>query len=360
MRREEYWFWLCNIPGIFPEEIRKLLERFQDPETVFRLNPEEKELSGILTPKQVRSMKEEKKSLSCLHTLDRIKKEEIRFVYPECCDFPARLKNIPEAPVCLYVKGNLPDPSLPTVGMVGARRCTEYGKKMALSFAGKLAEHQVQIVSGMANGIDGYSAKGALSAGGKTFAVLGGGVDVIYPMGNFNLYYEILSAGGGIISEYPAGTPALAWQFPYRNRIISGLSDKLLVMEARMRSGTSITVRYALEQSRDIYALPGRLTDKNSEGCIQLIADGAGILTTPEALLSEIYKIPFLTETGEEEEKKVPPELKKIYDLIGDDPLSIDRIIEKTGESPGTAACALAELELSGLIREVSKNNYVR
>lgn len=360
MTKEEYWFWLCNIPEIHPEQIRRLLRHFTSPEAIFKETPEESAFGKMLSKKQIRMMKQEKKSLSCLKTLEKIKKEGIRFLYPESPEFPERLKEIPEAPSCLYVNGNLPDPEMPSVGMVGSRACTEYGKKMTLRFASALAAAGVQIISGMANGIDGYSAKGALSAGGKTFAVLGGGVDVIYPVGNFNLYYEILSSGGGIISEYPMGAPAMAWQFPYRNRIISGLSERLLVMEAKERSGTLITVRYALEQSRDVYALPGRLTDKNSFGCNRMIADGAGILLTPEDLLAEIFKKPFSEKKAEE----VPPDLKGdlriIYDRIGCDPCSTASLIEETKLSPAAVTGALAELELSGHIREISKNQYVR
>lgn len=360
MTKEEYWFWLCNIPEIYPEQIRKLLECFPSPEAIWEETPEESAFAKILTETQIRMLKREKKSLSCLKTLEQIKKDGIRFLYPESPEFPERLKLIPEAPSCLYVKGNLPDPALPSVGMVGSRACSEYGKKMTLHFASSLASRGVQIISGMANGIDGYSAKGALSVGGKTFAVLGGGVDVIYPAGNFNLYYEILSSGGGILSEYPVGAPTVPWQFPYRNRLISGLSERLLVMEAKERSGTLITVRYALEQSRDVYALPGRLTDKNSVGCNRMIADGAGILLSPEDLLAEIFKKPFSKKKGE----KVPPDLQGdlriIYDRIGCDPRSAASLIEETKLPPAAVAGALAEFTLAGHIQEISKNQYVR
>ncbi len=413
MTRDEYWFWLCNIPGIYQETLQKLLSVCGAPEAIYQENADNLKACGLLTAKQAAAFAESKNTADALYLLETIRRDGIRFLHPESEEFPEKLKTIPDPPFCLYVKGNLPDPNLPSAGMVGARACSEYGKKMALSFAGSLAAAGVQIISGMAAGIDSMSARGALSVGGKTFAVLGSGIDVIYPVENFSLYYEIISSGGGIISEYPMGTQPIAWQFPLRNRLISGLSDRLLVMEAKERSGTLITVRYALEQGRDVYALPGRLTDKASFGCNRMIADGAGILISPEYLLEEIYRNPKLEEspklieqndpganrkseegtlsmnqTASQQNQSAPnlyrrkkspsgaskvkkgkqkteisgmrEDLKKIFDLIETKPTSLQSIIEKSKESAEITASLLAEMELLGLVQEVSKNTYIR
>lgn len=358
MTKEQYWYWLAGSPEIFRTDIERILLATGSVEAAFYADKEELLRNKVINQKQKESLQKRCREGGFSEELERLKEEGVRFLYPESPDYPERLKTIPDRPFALYVKGQLPDPELPTVGMVGARACSEYGKSMATRFSKALAKAGVQIVSGMALGIDGICGKGALSAGGKTFAVLGSGVDVIYPLENFGLYYEILASGGGIISEYPMGTPAIGWQFPARNRIISGLSDRLLVIEAKERSGTLITVRYALEQGRDVYALPGRVTDSLSAGCNKMIADGAGVLLSPAELLSEIFR-------REVKEETLPPpqleqKVRKVYDLLGTDPVSVDFIIKNCRITPAQAGAFLAELELSGLVREVSKNHYVK
>lgn len=363
LTHDEYWFWLCNVPGLNQEYLKKLFRIYSAPEEIFHADPFELAQKGILNSRLAASVSESKKDLAHLSRMYELEKEGTRFLHPDHPAFPEKLKKIPDPPYSLYVRGKLPDPESPSAGMVGARACSEYGKSMAQRFAGGLAAAGVQIISGLAAGIDSVSAKAALSAGGKTFAVLGSGLDIIYPTENFSLYYEIIASGGGILSEYPMGTPPVAWQFPLRNRLISGLSDRLLVMEAKERSGTLITVRYALEQGRDVYALPGRVTDSTSKGCNQMIADGAGILLSPEYLLEEIYRNG--KQITQQSKKKTEitglrEDLKKIFELTGNEPVSIQYIIEKTGENAENTAVSLAELELMGLIEESSKNNYIR
>ncbi len=205
-------------------------------------------------------------------------------------DYPARLRGIADAPILLYVKGNLPREDKPAVAIIGARACSAYGKAVARSFAGELAAKGVQIISGMARGIDGIGQESALNAGGDTFAVLGNGADICYPKEHRGLYDAIL-ARGGIISEYLPGTEPQPAFFPERNRIISGLSDLVLVVEARKRSGTYITVTQALEQGREVYAVPGRVTDALSHGCNVLIRDGAGIADSVNSIMEALAGI---------------------------------------------------------------------
>lgn len=215
---------------------------------------------------------------------------EIRVVKKGDEEYPERLRELADAPDSLYALGKLPVEGLPSVAVIGARDCSEYGKYMAVRLGSLFGRNGFQVVSGMARGVDGIAQEAALEAGGSSFAVLGSGVDVCYPAGNRRLY-EKLKAGGGILSEYPPGTPALPRNFPRRNRIVSGLADAVVVVEAREKSGTLITVDMALEQGREVYAVPGRTTDALSAGCNRLLRLGAGMVLDEEELLEELREI---------------------------------------------------------------------
>lgn len=203
-------------------------------------------------------------------------------------EYPQQLRQIRNAPQRLYVRGRLPDKERPSVAIIGARKCSSYGCEMARWFARELASSGVQIISGMACGVDGIAQMAALEVGGDSFGVLGCGTDICYPGENKKLY-ELLLEKGGVLSEHPAGTPPIAAHFPSRNRIISALSDCVLVIEAKERSGTLITVDFALEQGRDVYALPGRITDGLSSGCNKLLWQGAGLALAPRDILEVLY-----------------------------------------------------------------------
>lgn len=213
---------------------------------------------------------------------------EIRLIRKGDDGYPSCFLNYPRMPGSIYVLGTLPDPSVKTVAIVGARNCTAYGRNQAEYFGRAFARRGVQVISGMAYGIDSWGQTGALDGGGRVWSVLGTGVDVCYPRQNYPLYRRIIREGGGIISEYPPGTLPDAWHFPIRNRIISALSDAVLVVEAQLKSGSLITADYAMEQGKIIYAVPGRNGDSSSEGCNRLIAQGAGIAWAPEAVLEEL------------------------------------------------------------------------
>ena len=216
------------------------------------------------------------------------KTAEIRLVRCFETGFPARLKEHTGMPKQLYFLGKLP-PDAPSVAIVGARRCTAYGRAKARELGQYLAEHGVAVISGLADGIDGYAHEGALAGGGRTYAVLGSGPDICYPRSHCGLYEAILGQDGGILSEYSPGTPPLPGHFPARNRIISALSDLVVVVEARRRSGSLITADFALEQGKTVLAFPGRQGDPLSEGTNMLIAQGAGIVSSYEAVLWEVW-----------------------------------------------------------------------
>lgn len=233
--------------------------------------------------------------------------EEIRRISREDAEYPKRLAGIPDAPKYLYVKGRLPEENLPSVALIGARDCSEYGKSVAAWLGEKLGKAGVQIISGMARGIDGISQEAALDTGGSSFGVLGCGVDICYPKQNRTLY-EKLCARGGVLSEYVPGTPPKPQNFPPRNRIVSGLADAVIVVEARLKSGTLITVDMALEQGREVYVVPGRVTDGLSAGCNRLLKSGAGILLDVEEFLEELWELYARQKT---DEGKTVTELRK-------------------------------------------------
>lgn len=271
--------------------------------------------------------------------------------------YPERLKHHRGMPKGLYLLGRLPDDKRPSVAIVGARRPSSYGEEMARAFARELASAGVQIISGMAWGIDGKAHEGALEAGGDTFAVLGCGVDVCYPAGHRRLY-ERIKAKGGILSELPPGMPPRPWHFPARNRIISGLADLALVVEARKKSGSLITADFAIEQGKDVYAVPGRIGDELSRGCLNLLKQGAGLADSPEAIL----EILGVSANCEKKQTKflLANEENIVYSGIRLYPTSLDELVQTTGFLPHKALSALVSLELKGCVREVRKNEYVR
>ena len=209
----------------------------------------------------------------------------------QCCawekEYPKRLQCYEDMPGVLHVRGHLPEEKKKTVAIVGARACSAYGAQQAYLFAKKLAEHGVQVISGLARGIDSRAHIGALDAGGKTFAVLGCGVNLLSTR-TCTIRRENLAGRRGVFSEFDLGTPPYARNFPKRNRIISGLADLVLVVEAKVKSGSLITASYALEQGKTVYAVPGRVGDALSEGCNRLLADGAGVAYSIEPLLEEL------------------------------------------------------------------------
>lgn len=287
----------------------------------------------------------------------------IRCIEKNHPEYPDRLRKLPGMPSRLYVRGRLPREDRPTVGIVGARRCTGYGKQAAREFARVFSGCGIQVVSGMAMGVDGESHRGALQGPAPTFAVLGCGTDICYPACNKDLFEQIPEKGG-ILSEYPPGTPPVGKHFPARNRMISGLSDILLVIEARKKSGSLITVDWALEQGKSVFALPGRVTDPLSEGCNSLIAQGAGIALSPEMVLNELgldtYKTKGKKGGGKKSKLSLARDLELVYSCIGFQPTDYETLIAQCGYPPGQVLAVLTELQLLGLVEEVGKNYYVK
>ncbi len=282
----EYWIWLSRIEGLGPIKIKQLLEIYQTPENIWKLSKKElMKIKGIgekIANKIVDATYRENLEKYAKY----MKKYDIGMITILDKDYPERLKHIYDAPMILYYKGNkkLLKHSY-TIGMIGCRECSEYGKQVSLTFSNKLAKQGVCIISGMAKGIDSYSHRGCIQAGGKTIAVLGNGLDQIYPKENLGLYNKILETEGLILSEYVIGTKPNKLNFPARNRIISGLSDGVIVVEAKEKSGTLNTVDFALEQGKDVFVIPGNITSKSSIGTNDLIKQGAKCITCVEDIL---------------------------------------------------------------------------
>ncbi len=304
--------------------------------------------------------------------------------------YPARFEGLTGMPEGLYCLGSLPEEDEPTVGIVGARLCSHYGHRVAYEFGKYLAERGIQVISGLALGIDGYAQEGALAGGGRTFAVMGCGVDVCYPRSNKALY-EKIAVRGGIISEEEPGTPPLAYNFPKRNRIISALSDLVVVVEAREKSGSLITVDFALEQGRSVLAVPGRVGDALSDGCNFLIAQGAGIAWSAEAVLEEIRTVVSQSDSARqrraeqarllkeaaararettpasgggkharaEKDPMLSRQGKRAFAVISGDPAGIDEIAARAGMTAGEVMTAMVELQMLEYVEEVGHQRYV-
>ena len=287
MKNEEkaYLYWLHQVPGVGDKGMYRLMETCGSAREVY--DASEKKLRAVLSQKQIDALQNLKKEWKVSEAYERMAEKKICLLSIADEEYPQRLRRMSRPPYILYVTGGLPKEATPTVAIIGARECSQYGEVMAKAFASCLVQAGVAVISGMARGIDGVSQEAAIASGGETFAVLGCGVDICYPACNHELY-EAIKQNGGIISTYPPGTKPQKMLFPYRNQIVAGLADALLVVEARQKSGTWITVDRALEQGKEVYAVPGRLTDRLSDGCNLLIRQGAGITLSPEDLLAEL------------------------------------------------------------------------
>ncbi len=286
-------------------------------------------------------------------------RQGISYTYCQAADFPRRLTEIPDPPFGLFYKGRLPSDTMPAVAVIGARKCSEYGRCMAEQFAAGFAARGINVISGMAMGIDGISQSAALKAGGSSYAVLGGGVDIVYPRTNETLYAQLVRQGG-VLSEYPPGTEPKNSLFPPRNRIISALSDVVLVVEAREKSGTLITVDMALEQGREVYTIPGRCTDSLSMGCNRLLRQGAMVATAPEDIIEDQRWESLLTKTPDSKAPakasavKLSPAAQEVYSALDMLPSTQDEIVTKLRAQKSICTIpqicqGLVELELKGL-----------
>ena len=360
-REKEYLCWLSQVPYVGPVTVRRLWDRYHSFEKIYNMEGKELKIQGLINARIEAGFDGWKKELPKAREECRCLGEKgICYVTFLEDGFPKRLKSLYGAPVGLYVKGRLPTDSRPAAAIVGARGCSHYGRETARLLARSLAEEGVQIVSGLALGIDGAGHRGALEAGQDTYGVLGNGVDICYPQDHFSMYMDIPKKGG-ILSEYKPGEPPASRNFPMRNRIISGLSDVVIVVEARERSGSLITADCGLEQGREIFAVPGRMTDPLGRGCNELIRQGAGIVTSADDILEffHIQKGKKLR-VHEKNENGLAKNEKMVYSCLDLQPKFIDRVVEESGLSLGECLTLLLELELKGRIIQTASHYYAK
>lgn len=356
----EYWFWLCNIDGMGSRKIQELLTYYKEPEVIFYTDAEEIKNVVHLSERQFLGIQESKKTDKWKKALEQAAEKGIHFTRYIDSDYPKRLSYLPDKPILLYSLGKLPDGQKQIAAIVGARNCTRYGYNIAEEIGKILGRNGINTVSGMARGIDAAGQWGTLEGGGESYGILGCAVDICYPGENRQLYDE-LAENGGIISEFGPGIQPYAYNFPMRNRIISGLSDFVIVVEARERSGSFITVDFALEQGKEVYAVPGRMTDQLSRGCNRLIAQGAGILSDLDSILEDlnINKRKNGSKVTKSEIELAEPE-KLLYSDLGFEPKNIQTLMEETKLPFTELAGILLALQLKNLIEEPMKGYYVR
>ena len=385
-----YEYWWASYYGLTDLKKCSVFEALGNAKAIYEASVLVYEGLGFLSKEQIAAMEASKQPSVIEKKTNEMIAKGIHLTTLSMEDYPKRLRCIADAPYGLFYIGDLSITEKPCIGMVGARRATSYGRTMSEHFAMQLSEKDYVIVSGMARGIDGASHRGALKGNGKTIAVLGGGVEFCYPKENRDIY-ELLKQNGLILSQYCPGTMPMAHFFPARNRIISGLSDVVMVMEAKEKSGSLITVDFALEQGRDIYAMPGRITDTMSLGCNLLIRQGAGILQSPDLFLEDY--VPRTAESYMEETNLVPKtthyaplktdkidktivesrkksdnlqnfslekEESMVYSCFDFYARSIQDVADETGLDLLKLISVVMRLCEKGLIKESFKNQYIR
>ncbi|MBE5944381.1 MAG: DNA-protecting protein DprA [Lachnospiraceae bacterium] len=374
MKEELLYLWFNNIDDIGNGTRLRLLREFSSVENIYEAS--EKILRNHLSDIQVKRLIDSKKSSKYSELEQRLLERNINVLYLEKKDYPLKLCNIYNPPTILYVKGRLNkgiNSYNMNIAIVGSRKLSIYGKEITGFFSRELSFAGINIISGMAKGVDSMAHKASLEAGGYTVAVLGSGINVPYPLENTELYEEI-SKNGAVISEYGLDVSPKPGLFPMRNRIISGLSDGVLVVEAQKKSGSLITADCALEQGKQVYAVPGRLKDKNSEGTNNLIKSGAYLVTHPEDIIWDLkgednYKdmcFDAINEVDEFEEEEnmvnknfLAPIEKMVYSCLSLEPKYIDDIIQFTGLGVTKTISVLFSMEEKGIIKQPLKGYYI-
>jgi len=366
MDEVHHWLELSLVTGIGPKTFFKLVDFFGSPHDVLTASA-----SALNQVPELSTAAAESIRAGCRRelekALDLIEKHHVTVVTYNNSAYPERLKEIYDPPPILYVRGELCRADANAISIVGSRRATHYGKMVAGRLAADLALMGLTVVSGLAYGIDAAAHKGALGAGGRTIAVLGCGVDVVYPRANAKIYEQVPHSGA-LVSEFPMGSQPDPGFFPMRNRIVSGLSLGTLVVEAPRKSGALITARHALEQGREVLAVPGNIYSPYNEGCHRLIKDGAKLVETVYDIIGEIEHNlselgtgkPAEPETLEKVEVPMSTDEKKVFNHLSMAPEHIDDIGEACGLTASQTASVLMTLELKGLVQQLSGKLFTR
>lgn len=363
-----FWIALNFVKDIGPISFRRLLAVFKTPEKVFKASLSE--LNEVLNLKnsQAKNIVEFNEWDRVEKELEKIKNQKVRVITYNDEEYPDSLRQIDSPPLLLYLRGNLLPKDRYALALIGSRKMTEYGRKIAMKISSELASYGFTIVSGMASGIDTISHKGALSVGGRSIAVLGSGVDRPYPYQNIELSKE-LSKSGCVMSEFPMGTPPNKENFPRRNRIISGLSLGVVIIEATKDSGSLITAKYALEQNREVFAVPGNITSPNSQGTNDLIKKGAKLVQGVQDILDELrshltglelYNLRPLAKGFKEDVATIDldEDEKRVLNAIGSNLVHIDTLSRELMLAPNKLLAILLNLEIKGLVKQAEGKKF--
>ena len=355
-REDRYWVGFNIVRGIGPVRLRALLDYFGDVERAWRA-PSQELCSAGLDRRSIESLLAARSAVNLDQELERIKDAGACVLTWQSPGYPRLLLEIHDPPPVLYVKGSIMENDAWAVAVVGTRRASSYGREVTRQLAASLARNGITVVSGMARGIDGEAHRAALEAGGRTIAVLGCGVDVVYPPEHRKLAAEI-AAHGALVSDYPLGTKPEGRNFPPRNRIISGLSLGVLVVEAPRRSGAHITADFAAEQGRDVFAVPGSILARGSAGTNRLIQDGAKVVLGPDDILEEL-NLTMLVEQVEARQVLPANETEAVLlSQLSTEPVHVDELQRQLELPIAQVTSTLALMELKGMVRQVGSMKY--
>ncbi len=361
---QKYWLGFNRIKGLGAVRIKAVWQHFEDMEEAWRADLKYLQKVEGISKVQAESIVEQRSKIDCARELEDVRKYGLTLLTLEDSDYPDILKEIYDSPPVLFVKGKLLRQDYRrSIAIVGTRTPTPYGMKVASELATHLASSGVTVISGMALGIDTKAHQGALKAeGGRTIAVLGSSVERVTPVSNRRLYESIIEHGA-VISEYPVGTPPSPWHFPQRNRIISGLSKGVVVVEGSEDSGALITAKAALEQNRAVFAVPGAVHSPMSKGANKLIKEGARLVESVQDIFEELNWKIAPAEKKAASKGKVPAlegEEKLLYGQLGPEPLHIDQLMRATGLSSSKVSATLLSLELKSLVLQHPGKRYTR
>lgn len=361
-----YWVWITTIKGLKKSKIKQLIHCFKSPKEIWELNRREIKRQLNFSEEELNILEKSKSINKIQKWLSNLERNHISYYSIEDREYPSILKNISNPPMGIYVKGKLPCFENGFLAMVGSRKCTEYGIRVARKIGQDLVKMGFGIISGLAQGIDTQAHKITLELEGHTVAVIANGLDICYPSNNMNLMKSI-EEKGAIISEYPPGTKPIPWFFPARNRIISGLSQGVIIIEAGEKSGALITADMALEQGKEVFAIPGNIFSLTSIGTNKLIQQGAKLVSNTDDILEELninvhnnYNNKKNIQYKDESISRLAIDENLVYDCISFEPSQIDILSVKTNYDINKLQGLLTLLELKGLIKQLPGKRFIR
>lgn len=352
-----FWVAFQHVPYIGPRRLRRLIETFGSLSTAWCANSSD--LGRVLDERSRSSLVSFRTNYEPAREYDRITSDGIDVITLADAGYPALLREIPSPPPVLYIRGQLIETDRESVGVIGTRRVSPYGREMAKVIAAGLVEAGVTVVSGLARGVDGVAHDAALQSGGRTIAVLGSGLNRVYPYEHRKLA-ERIAAQGAVVSELAPDRKPDAPNFPARNRIISGLSLGIVVIEAPERSGALITVDFAADQGREVFAVPGNVVSPGSAGCLQVIRDGARMVRSAADILDDLHIRHDVSVDAVQSELPLDETARRLLAVLTGDPQHIDDIAERAGMAGPEVSAQLLTLELQDLVRNVGAQHYTR